>query len=168
MSLTEQSIEVATIEKAIVIAANAHAGVQDKQGQPYILHPIRVMMGVQNAAARVVAVLHDVVEDTIVTIDDLRAEGFANEILDALELVTHSPDQTYADYVIACRSNEIARQVKLSDLRDNANLQRLLIRPDCYERDASRLQRYVLSYRFLNDEISEADYRELMMQLEAS
>lgn len=155
---------MATIEKALEIAARAHSGVKDKQGEPYILHPIRVMMGVQDEQARIVGVLHDVVEDTDVTLDDIRAAGFSEDILTALSLVTHDSNQPYADYVIACKANDIARQVKLSDLRDNSNLNRLLLRPEKFDTDAARMRKYVLSYRFLTDEISEADYRRLMVE----
>lgn len=151
-----------TIEKAIEIAAKAHAGVKDKQGKPYLLHPIRVMMGVEGEAAQIVAVLHDVVEDTDHTLDDIRAEGFSEEVLIALSLVTHEKDEPYSDYVINCKTNEIARQVKLSDLRDNASLNRLLLRPEKFEADAARMQKYVLAYRYLTDEISEDEYRRLM------
>jgi (p)ppGpp synthase/HD superfamily hydrolase len=157
---------VATLENAIEIAARAHAGVRDKQGQAYILHPIRVMMGVESEEAKIVAVLHDVVEDTDITLDALRVEGFSEQVLDALSLVTHGKNQSYAEYVAACRSNQIARQVKLSDLRDNANLDRLLLRPEKYDGDSSRMQRYVMSYRFLTGEMSETQYRELMVGFE--
>ncbi|MEZ6087699.1 MAG: hypothetical protein R3C05_06680 [Pirellulaceae bacterium] len=151
-----------TIEKAIEIAAKAHAGVTDNEGEPYILHSIRVMMGVNGEAARIVAVLHDVVEDTEVTMDDIKSEGFSDGVIAALSLVTHAPDQPYADYVIACKENDIARQVKLSDLRDNSSLARMLLRPERIQRDMARMRKYLLSYRFLIDEISEADYRNLM------
>jgi (p)ppGpp synthase/HD superfamily hydrolase len=157
---------VSTIEKAIEIAAKAHAGVKDKQGKPYLLHPIRVMMGVDGEAAQIVAVLHDVAEDTSVSMDDLRDEGFSPEVIEALGLVTHQKGQPYSEYVIACKQNEIARQVKLSDLRDNANLNRLLLRPGKFDGDSVRMQRYVLSYRFLGDEITENEYRECMQRLE--
>ena len=157
---------MATIEKAIVIASRAHAGVKDKQGKPYILHPIRVMMGVENEATQIVAILHDVVEDTSVSMPDIRAEGFSQEVIDALTLVTHQKDQPYSEYVIACKQNEIARHVKLSDLRDNASLSRVLLRPDRFEGDSSRMHRYVLSYRFLTDEITEDEYRQLMAKFE--
>jgi hypothetical protein len=120
---------VATIEKAIEIAATAHAGVKDKQGKPYLLHPIRVMMDVEDGDAQIVAVLHDVVEDTDVSIDDIRSQGFSNDVVDALNLVTHRKNQPYSEYVIACKQNQISRQVKLSDLRDNTNLGRVLLRP---------------------------------------
>jgi len=157
---------VATIERAIEIAAKAHAGVKDKQGQPYLLHPLRVMMGVEGDEAQIVAVLHDVVEDTPISLDDIRAEDFSQQVVDGLELVTHLKEQPYSEYVIACKKNPIACQVKLSDLRDNSNLNRLLLRPEKFDGDASRMQRYVLSYRFLSNEISEDQYRELMARFE--
>ena len=157
---------MATIERAIEIAAKAHASVKDKQGQPYLLHPLRVMMGVEGEEAQIVAVLHDVVEDTPMSLDDIRAEDFSQQVIDGLELVTHLKEQPYSEYVIACKKNSIACQVKLSDLRDNSNLNRLLLRPEKFDGDASRMQRYLLSYRFLSNEISEDQYRELMARFE--
>lgn len=158
---------MSTIRKAVEIATKAHAGVKDEQGRPYLVHPIRVMMGVEGdatllEAAQIVAVLHEVVEDTGVTIDDLRAEGFSQEVIAALSLVTHQKDQRYSEHVIACKPNEIARQVKLSDLRDNSQLARFLLRPAQFSGDSARMQRYFLSYRFLTDEITEDEYRQLM------
>lgn len=157
---------MATIEKAIEIAARAHSGVKDKQGKPYLLHPIRVMMGVADEDAQIVAILHDVVEDTDVSLDDIRALGFSSDVIEALNLVTHRKNQPYSEYVIACKQNQIARQVKLSDLRDNANLDRVLLRPEKVETDSARMQRYVMSYRFLTDVITEDEYRQAMMGLE--
>lgn len=158
---------MATLEKAIEIAARSHAGTRDKQqqGNPYILHPLRVMMGVEGEETRIVAVLHDVVEDTHITLDDIRAEEFSENIVEALGLVTHEDDQSYLEYVIGCRKNEIARQVKLSDLQDNSNPSRLLLRPEKFTDDIARMQRYLLSSRFLTDEIDEAQYRQLMAHL---
>ena len=159
---------MSTIERAIQIAAKAHEGVRDKQDAPYLMHPIRVMLGAGEGAgsvaeaAQIVGVLHDVVEDTDTTLDDLRREGFSDEVLVALDLVTHRDGQPYVDYVVACRPNEIARRVKLADLRDNASLSRLLVRPEKFATDAKRMQKYALSYKFLTDEIDEADYRRLL------
>ena len=157
---------MSTIEQAIEIAAKAHAGVKDKQGEPYILHPLRVMMGVQGEAAQIVAVLHDVVEDTGVSVDDIRNQGFSANVIEALGLVTHRKDQPYSDYVVGCKGNDIARRVKLSDLRDNMNLNRLLLRPEKLDRDSARIHRYVLSYRFLTDELEEQQYRGLMIEFD--
>ena len=150
---------MATLEKAIEIAAIAHAGVKDKQGQPYILHCITVMMGVELEDAKKVAVLHDVVEDTDVTLHDLRAQGFSETVLEALDLVTHRKDKPYSDYVISCKKNQIARLVKLSDLRHNTSIDRILLRSDRLAADSARLQKYVLSYRYLTDALTEEEYR---------
>ena len=153
---------MATIEKAIQIAARAHEGQKDKDGQPYILHPLRAMMSVEGEEAQIVAVLHDVIEDTSVTADDLRQAGFSEQVVAAVLCVTHRKDEPYADYVVRCKGNEIARRVKLADLEDNSRLDRVLLRPDRFEADAARLRRYVLSYKFLTDQITEQQYRHLM------
>jgi (p)ppGpp synthase/HD superfamily hydrolase len=150
---------MSTLEKAVALAARAHAGTVDKQGAPYLLHPLRVMLSVQDATAQIVGVLHDVVEDTPYSLQDLVDEGFSNEVIEALERVTHRPEQPYHEYVIGCRRNPHARQVKLADLRDNASLERVLMRPERLSADAARVQRYVLAYRFLTDQISEDQYR---------
>lgn len=153
---------MATLEKAIEIAARAHAGQRDKEGQPYLLHPLRVMMQVADEAARIVAVLHDAIEDTPLTEDDLRREGFDEATLAALRLVTHEKSEPYADYVVRCRGNAIARQVKLADLHDNSRLDRAMLRAGSVERDLRRIHRYQLSYKFLTDQLTEAEYREAM------
>src|SRR5262249_4502226 len=120
---------MATIEKALQIAARAHEGQRDKEGLPYILHALRVMLAVQGEEAQTVAVLHDVVEDTPVTLDDLRAAGFSEAVLAAVACVTHRKGQPYADYVVGCKGNAVARPVKLADLGDNARLDRTILRP---------------------------------------
>src|SRR5437764_1310945 len=102
---------MANIERALQIAAKAHEGQKDKGGLPYILHPLRVMMRVEGEEAQIVAVLHDVVEDTPVTADDLRQAGFSERVLAAVLCVTHRKDEPYADYVVRCKGNEVARRV---------------------------------------------------------
>jgi hypothetical protein len=153
---------MATIEKALAIAAKAHEGQKDKEGLPYILHPLRVMQSVRGAEAQIVAILHDVVEDTDVTLADLRAAGFGETILAAVECVTHLRGQPYADYVVCCKANPIARQVKLGDLEDNSRLSRAILRAERMQADLARMRKYVLSYKFLTDQIPEAEYRRLM------
>jgi (p)ppGpp synthase/HD superfamily hydrolase len=153
---------VATIEKALQIAARAHEGQRDKEGLPYILHPLRVMGGVDGEEAKIVAVLHDVIEDTPVTADDLRREGFSESIVAAVLCVTHRKDEPYADYVVRCKGDEVARQVKLADLEDNSRLSRTILRLDRVEHDLARIRRYVLSYKFLTDQIIEVQYRAAM------
>src|SRR5947209_20261321 len=113
---------MATIEKALQIAARAHEGQKDKEGLPYILHALRVMMRVEGEEAQIVAVLHDVIEDTPVTAADLREAGFRDEVVAAVLCVTHRKDRPYAEYVVGCKGNEIARRGKLADLEDNTRL----------------------------------------------
>jgi len=153
---------MATIEKALQIAARSHEGQKDKEGQPYILHPLRVMSRVEGEEAQIVAVLHDVIEDTSVTLDDLRQAGFGERIVAAVLCVTHRKEESYADYVVRCKKDEIARQVKLADLHDNTRLERVLLRPQRLQSDLARIRRYVLSYKFLMDRIAEEQYRSLM------
>jgi HD domain-containing protein len=155
---------MATIEKALQIAAQAHEGQKDKEGLPYILHPLRVMSRVEGEEAQIVAILHDVVEDTKVTLDDLRRAGFSEAILAAVQCVTHLKDVPYADYVVGCKQNPIARQVKLGDLADNCRLDRTILRPQQLERDLARIHRYFLSHKYLTDQITEKEYRSLMSQ----
>jgi (p)ppGpp synthase/HD superfamily hydrolase len=153
---------MATIEQALQIAAKAHEGQKDKEGLPYILHPLRAMMRVQGKEAQMVAILHDVVEDTSVTLDDLRQAGFSEEVLAAVWCVTHRKDEPYADYVVRCKANEVAKRVKLADLEDNSRLDRTILRPQRIEADVARLRKYVLSYKYLTDQITEEQYRLLM------
>jgi (p)ppGpp synthase/HD superfamily hydrolase len=155
---------MATMEKALQIAAQAHEGQKDKEGLPYILHPLRVMGRVEGEEAQIVAILHDVVEDTPVTLDDLRRAGFSEPVLAAVRCVTHQKDEPYADYVVGCKGNATARQVKLADLADNSRLERTMLRPQRLQADLARIHRYVLSHKFLTDQISEEEYRTLMSQ----
>jgi (p)ppGpp synthase/HD superfamily hydrolase len=156
---------MSNIATAIRIAAEAHANQLDKDGRPYILHPIGVMMNVPEGDAQVVAVLHDVVEDTRVTFDDLARAGFSASILASLRLVTHAKDEPYAAYVIRCKADPVARAVKVADLRNNTRPERALMRPGTLARDQRRMARYLLSYRFLTDQISEAEYRSAMAEV---
>ena len=154
---------MATIERAFQIAARAHEGQTDKQGLPYILHPLRVMSAVEGDDARIVAILHDVIEDTSVTADDLRREDFGEPILEALDRLTHRKGEPYAEYVIRCKGHEIARRVKLADLEDNSRPSRAILRPDRIEPDIERVRKYLLAYKFLTDMLTEEQYRAAMV-----
>lgn len=136
------------LDKAVAIAARAHAGQSDKYGQPYILHPIRVMMRMRTGKERIVAMLHDVVEDSDVSSDDLRTEGFSGEVIEAVILLTKGPDQSYTDYVTRLAHNPLARAVKLSDLEDNMDLKRIAT---LSEADNKRLQKYHWAWQFLSE-----------------
>jgi (p)ppGpp synthase/HD superfamily hydrolase len=136
---------VADLERAIRIAAEGHAGQRDKAGAPYILHPIRVMMACSSEVARIVAMLHDVVEDTDWTLERLADEGFAPEVLEGIAAVTKRPDEKGTDegYLAFCRraaAHPIGREVKRADLLDNMDLSRL--GPELGESDLARLRRY--------------------------
>ena len=130
---------MSTLEGAIAIAAQAHAGQTDKAGLPYILHPLRMMLTLATEAERIVAVLHDVVEDTPITFDDLHAEGFTEEILAALDSVTKRDNEDYEAFVLRSAGNAIGRRVKLADLHDNSDISRI---PSPTERDYARLEKY--------------------------
>ena len=116
---------MSTLENAIQLAAQSHAGQVDKAGQPYILHPIRVMLSVQGESARITAVLHDVVEDSKVTIGDLAAAGFKDEVVEAIRVLTKLPGELRIQAAARASSNPIARAVKLADVSDNMNLSRI-------------------------------------------
>lgn len=139
---------MATLERAIAIAATAHAGQLDKNGMPYILHPLRVMMRVEAFDAKIIAVLHDLIEDTEWTPDQLRSEGFSAVILEALDCVTRRETETYEEFVERSSSNALARSVKLADLEDNMNMLRL---KEVTAKDLERLERYHRAWRRLHD-----------------
>jgi len=131
---------MSTLEQAIALAVKAHAGQTDKAGAPYILHPLRVMFRLAGETAQIVGVLHDVVEDSEVTFDDLRAMGFGEDALAALDGVTRRAGETYAEFVERSAQNPVSLQVKRADLEDNMDARRLS--PDLTDRDLQRLRRY--------------------------
>ena len=121
---------MATIDRAIMIASIAHAGQKDKAGKPYILHPLRVMLTVasdKNATDehKIVAVLHDVIEDTYVQEQQLRENGFSEDIINAIKSVTKIEGESRMDAAKRTKLNAIGRVVKLADLKDNMDLSRI-------------------------------------------
>jgi (p)ppGpp synthase/HD superfamily hydrolase len=131
---------MSTLERAIAIAAQAHAGQIDKAGAPYVLHPLRVMLGVTTLEERITAVLHDVCEDCEGwDFARLRGEGFSDEVIAALESVTKIDGESYEDFVKRAAANPIGRRVKLADLTDNSDLSRIA---SPTAKDHERLARY--------------------------
>ena len=128
---------MATLERAVQIAAEAHAGQKDKSGAPYLLHPLRMMLRMHSDTAMMAAILHDVVEDSDWTLDGLRAEGFPEEVVAAVDSLTHREGESYEAFVNRVRVNALARQVKLADLEDNMNLKRL---SEVTSKDLARLE----------------------------
>ncbi len=137
------------LEEAIALATEAHAGQRDKAGQPYILHPLRVMFRLTSETDRIVGVLHDVVEDTATALDDLRKLGFSEEILRAVDCVTQREGEPREEYAVRYKSNAIARRVKLADLEDNMDVRRI---SEITEKDRERLNRYLKVYGELQRE----------------
>ena len=127
------------LDKAIHIATKAHGGQMDKGGQPYILHPLRVMFMRRNETERICAVLHDVIEDSNISIEYLREEGFSEEILSTLEALTKRENESYDDFINRVIENKTARNVKLADLCDNMDLSRI-INPT--QEDYQRVEKY--------------------------
>ena len=116
-----------TLEDAIALAASAHRGqvYPSPQGEPFILHPLRVMLRVEGTIDQIVAVLHDLVEDTAYSLDDVRRLGYPDEVVTALDHLTHRETDTYDAYIQRIASDAIARRVKLADLAENlANTRR--------------------------------------------
>lgn len=137
---------MSTLERAIEIAAKAHAGVTDKSGQPYILHPLRVMLAVRTTDERMAAVLHDVVEDTGVTLEDLRSERFPASVIEAIDALTKREGESRMDAARRAADNDVACQVKLADVSDNLDLTRIT---DPQPHDIERLEEYRVVRGFL-------------------
>jgi hypothetical protein len=135
----ERGWAMSTLEQAIAIAAKAHEGQVDKAGAPYILHPLRMMLCVSTTEERITAILHDVVEDCGVSLEALRAQGFSDIVIEAIDSVTRRPKESYDAFVRRAASNPIGRRVKLADLEDNSDLSRIA---NPTARDHGRIAKY--------------------------
>lgn len=133
-------------EKALHIAQKAHNGQTDKAGKPYILHPIRVAQRCNTDTERIVALLHDVIEDTEITPNNLYSAGFTKTIVDAVLSVTRREYESYFKFIKRCSLNPIGRIVKIHDLEDNMDITRL---ESLTERDVKRLNKYLKAYKYL-------------------
>ena len=130
---------MSTLEKAIEIAAINHAGDTDKAGRPYLLHPLRLMFAVRTEFEMIAAVLHDVVEDTSISLEDLKNEGFHPDVIKAIEALTKKPGESRIEAAKRAASNAIARNVKLADVTDNMDLKRI---SEPEDKDFERLKEY--------------------------
>ena len=126
-------------KKAMKLCFEAHKDQVDKSGMPYVFHPFHVAEQMTAEATTIVALLHDVVEDTDYTLEDIAAEGFGKDILEAVALMTHEDDIPYLDYVAKLKENPIARAVKLADLAHNSDLSRI---GEIDEETKQRLEKY--------------------------
>ncbi|EFA72042.1 hypothetical protein B7O87_12445 [Cylindrospermopsis raciborskii CENA303] len=135
------------LKKALMIATAAHAGQKDKAGAPYIGHVLRVVDNVRDGDAKIVAALHDVVEDCSEwDFNRLAAEGFNGAVIDAVKAITKLPDDDYHTYLARVKSNDLARVVKLADLTDNMLPDRI---PNPGPKDLRRLEKYAHAKVFL-------------------
>lgn len=136
-------------KKALKLCFAAHRNQVDKSGLPYVFHPFHLAEQMPDEKSTIVALLHDLVEDTDYTFDDLKNMGFAQEVLDALRLLTHDKQVPYLQYVATIRKNPIARMVKLADLQHNSDLSRLDV---IDEQALRRKEKYAEAIRLLQAE----------------
>ncbi len=140
MELNEQ------LKVAIDLANKYHYGQVDKGGLPYVLHPLYVMVQVDGVKAKIVAILHDILEDTPIIVDDLINYGFDLNIVDAIVSITKIDGESYSDYLKRVKDNELARIVKLADLSHNMDISRL---SNPTKKDYKRVEKYKKAYEYL-------------------
>lgn len=133
--------------KVMKIAYNAHLNQVDKAGVPYIFHPIHLAEQMETEEECIVALLHDVVEDTDITFEQLEKE-FSNTVIEALKLLTHDKKIDYFEYVKNLKSNPIAKKVKLADLKHNSDQTRL---DNITNKDKKRIEKYLKAIEILSE-----------------
>ena len=136
------------IETSLQIALRAYAGKTDKAGREYILHPLRVMAKMETDPERSAALLHDVIEDSDITAEDLLAEGIPAEVVEAVQSLTKKEHEEYQDFVARAKKNKIAAKVKIADIEDNIDVLRLT---SLDEHDLARIKKYHTAWRFLKE-----------------
>ncbi len=161
-----QPSEAIAIESALALATRFHNQQRDSDGDPYILHLLRVMLACKSPLAKQAGVLHDLLEDTSATTQDILDAGLSQPLVNTLKLLTHSKDLSYAQYILKLAEDPVATEVKMADLQDNYRIDRAKYRSDFTSHDALRLQRYILSHRFLRNEIDRDAYTQAMQNLE--
>ena len=143
MNLKEQ------LNKAVIIAIEAHAGQLDtNNGRPYIEHPFRVMNAGVTLQEKIMGVLHDVIEDTTWTLEQLSNEGFSDEIINAVDAMSRRDNESYDNYILRLQENSIAIRVKINDLTDNMDIRRW---NEIQYHDLARLQKYLEVYKQLTE-----------------
>ena len=155
---------MSNLAKAISIASEAHMGQFDKGGVSYIMHPLHVMMTVEHLGEEVmiVAILHDAIEDSKLTLNDLKQFGFSEKILISIYLLTHAPIQNYNTYIKAIKRNNIATMVKIADLEHNMQVKRIKYRDKLSiaddiitasdEKILKRMKKYLRAWTYLKEE----------------
>ena len=144
------------INKAETIAREAHAGQVDKAGEDYFNHPKRVADNFYEDNDIIVALLHDVIEDTNITLEHVKKEGFNDDVLAALDAITKRESESYDQFIDRVKENPIALKVKMADLRDNMDILRL---PELTEKDLLRITKYHKAYRYLEQYGGKEEYK---------
>ena len=135
-------------KKALKLCFEAHKEQTDKSGMPYVFHPFHLAEQMTDEVTTVVALLHDVVEDTEITFEDLEKQGFSEEIINTLKLLTHADSVPYMDYVAEIKTSKTATAVKLADLKHNSDLTRLSV---VDENALKRKEKYEKAIKFLSE-----------------
>ena len=135
-------------KKALLISFNAHKEQVDKSGMPYVYHPYELATQMNDEYSTCVALLHDVVEDTEITLEDLENEGFPREVIEAIAMMTHHDNIPYLDYIREIKKNTIASKVKLADLQHNSNIDRL---DNIDEKALRRIEKYRKAIEILTE-----------------
>jgi (p)ppGpp synthase/HD superfamily hydrolase len=129
---------MASLTKALLLAVQHHDGQTDRSGNPYIFHPIRLMLNVLTEQEQIIAILHDTIEETPLTLDQLREEGFSEQIVEAIDALSRRKKESYEDFILRIKENPLARRVKIYDLQDNI----ALTRHRKSEKDRQKTQKY--------------------------
>ncbi len=135
-------------KKALKLCFDAHKDQVDKSGMPYVFHPFHLAEQMKDEQSTIVALLHDIIEDTEYTLDDLKTMGFNEDILEAISLMTHKDGVPYMDYVAKIKTNPIAKTVKLADLRHNSDMTRLEV---ITQKDQERVEKYLAAILLLEN-----------------
>lgn len=136
-------------KKALSLCFSAHKDQLDKSGLPYVFHPFHLAEQMTDEDTTIVALLHDVIEDTEHTFDDLRRFGFNENVISAIALMTHDDDVPYMDYVRNIAKDPIAKKVKLADLRHNSDMSRL---DTITQKDIERAEKYKAAIKILEEQ----------------
>jgi len=137
---------MANLERAIQIAVEAHQGQKDKTDTPYILHPLRVMLHMSTDIEMMAGVMHDVVEDSDWSLDDLRHEGFPEEVIHLVDTLSRRADESYEEFIQRIKKVPAAVRIKLADLEDNMDSKRL---KSLNDRDSTRMKKYHQAWQYL-------------------
>jgi (p)ppGpp synthase/HD superfamily hydrolase len=148
--MKEKMNDTGMIEKALSLALKAHKGQTDRNGAPYILHPLKVGLGAMNDIEMMAGILHDVVEDSATTLDDLRSEGFPEDVLTIVDYMTKREGEVWEDYIRRIMEHEPSMQVKLRDLEQNMDTTRITSFGD---RDQERFTRYVWAWHKIREKL---------------